>query len=236
SQELGRQPPQKLLPARVLSVGVGGLGSPAALYLASAGVGTIGICDDDRVGLSNLQRQILYRTSDIGRPKTEAAREKLKALWPDGAVRVPAERFTEKNARETVRQYDVVLEGSDNFETKFLANDACVAEGKPLVIGGILRFDGQVQTVLPGKGACYRCLFERPPPAGTCPSCAEAGVIGALAGLVGCIQAAEAIKLLLGIGESLSSRLLTVDALGGKFREVPLARRPGCSACGHLTS
>ncbi len=231
-KEVGGRGQEKLLASSALVIGAGGLGSPAALYLAAAGVGRIGLVDFDTVSLSNLQRQILYGTKDVGRPKVEAARERLRALWPEAKLDIRRERFSEENARPLVRRYGVVIEGSDNFDTKFLANDACVAERVPLVMGGILRFDGQILTVLPGESACYRCLFERPPPPQACPSCAEAGVIGALAGVLGALQATEAIKILLGIGEPLASRLLAADTLRGSFREVPVGRRPGCEACG----
>jgi len=231
-REVGGKGQEKLLGSSALVIGAGGLGSPVALYLAAAGVGRIGLIDFDTVSLANLQRQILYRTKDVGRPKVEAAAERLSALWPEAKIEIRRERFSEGNARRLVRQYGVVIDGSDNFDTKFLANDACVAEKIPLVMGGILRFDGQILTVIPGKSACYRCLFERPPPPQACPSCAEAGVVGALAGVLGALQATEAIKLLLGIGEPLASRLLTADTLRGSFREVPIGRRAGCEACG----
>ena len=233
-KEVGGIGQEKLLAARVLLVGAGGLGSPAALYLTAAGVGTLGLCDFDTVSLSNLQRQVLYETGDVGAPKVERAAARLRGIWPGVKLDLIREKLTPENARETIRNYDVVIEGSDNFETKFLVNDACVAEGKPAVIGGILRWHGQVISVVPGRGACYRCLFERPPPPGSAPTCAEAGVVGALAGLVGSLQAAEAIKLILGIGTPLSSRLLTIEALAASFREVPLGRREGCAACGSM--
>lgn len=230
-REVGGVGQEKLLSSKVLLIGTGGLGSPAALYLTAAGVGTLGLCDFDSVSLSNLQRQVLYGTQDVGHPKIERAAGRLRGIWPEVKLDLIGERLTPENARRLIRGYDVVIEGSDNFETKFLVSDACVAERKPAVIGGILRWHGQILTVVPGH-ACYRCLFERPPPAGTAPTCAQAGVIGALAGLVGSLQAAEAIKLLLGIGEPLRSRLLTIEALGAVFREVPLGRRESCEACG----
>lgn len=230
-REVGGVGQEKLLSSKVLLVGAGGLGSPAALYLTAAGVGTLGLCDFDDVSLSNLQRQVLYGTEDIGHPKIERAAERLRGIWPEVKLDLIGERLTPENARRLIRGYDVVIEGSDNFETKFLVSDACVAERKSAVIGGILRWHGQILTVVPGA-ACYRCLFERPPPAGAAPTCAQAGVIGALAGLVGSLQAAEAIKLLLGIGEPLQSRLLTIEALAAAFREVPLGRRESCEACG----
>lgn len=234
-KEVGGAGQEKLLASKVLIVGAGGLGSPAALYLTAAGVGEIGLCDFDEVSLSNLQRQVLYDTADVGKPKTRCAAARLRGLWPGVKLNLHDEKLTPENARPLIRDYDLVLEGSDNFETKFLVSDAAVLEDKPAVIGGILRWHGQVLSVVPGK-ACYRCLFERPPPPGTTPTCAQAGVIGALAGLVGSIQAAEAIKLLLGIGEPLQSRLLTIEALEATFREVPLGRREGCETCGPQAS
>lgn len=234
--ELGEAAQERLARGRILLIGAGGLGSPAALYLAAAGVGILTIIDHDQVALSNLQRQILFGTSDVGEFKAPQAAERLARLGSGTQVRALAKRFTPEDARALVREHDVVIEGSDNFETKFLANDACVAERVPLVTAGILRFDGQVMTVIPGAGGCYRCLFENPPPAGACPTCAEAGVVGALAGLMGSLEACEAIKLLAGFGVPLTGRLLTVDGLRARFREIPLARRPGCSACGEAAA
>jgi adenylyltransferase/sulfurtransferase len=217
--------------SKVLIVGAGGLGSPSAIYLALAGVGTIGLVDFDVVEISNLQRQILHHTADIGRPKLASARDNIHAYNPDINV-VPHEvRLESDNAREIIGQYDLVVNGADNFATRYLVNDACYLEGKPLVDGSILLFDGQTTVFIPGEG-CYRCLFPSPPPPGMVPNCAEAGVLGALTGLVGSIQSTETLKLLLGIGETLSSRLLLVDALSMSFREVKLRRNPACPLCG----
>jgi thiazole biosynthesis adenylyltransferase ThiF len=222
---------EKLKAARVLIVGAGGLGSPAALYLAAAGVGTIVLADADRVDATNLQRQIIHRSEDIGLPKVESARRRLAELNPNVRVEVIAERLTSANAREVIRAVDVVLDGSDNFPTRYLVNDACVLEGKPLVYGSIFRFDGQVSLFAPG-GPCYRCLFADPPPAGLVPNCAEGGVVGALPGIIGSLQALEAIKLLLGTGETLQGRLLLFDGLRMSFREVELRKDPDCPLCG----
>ena len=222
---------EKLQAARVLIVGAGGLGSPAALYLAAAGVGTIVLADADRVDATNLQRQIIHRSEDIGLPKVESARRRLGELNPNVRVEVIAERLTSANAREVIRRVDVVLDGSDNFPTRYLVNDACVLEGKPLVYGSIFRFDGQVSLFAPG-GPCYRCLFADPPPAGLVPNCAEGGVVGALPGIIGSLQALEAIKLLLGTGETLQGRLLLFDGLRMSFREVELRKDPDCPVCG----
>jgi len=220
-----------LMQAKALIVGAGGLGSPSAIYLALAGVGTIGIVDFDVVEISNLQRQILHHTSDIGRPKLESAKDNIAAYTPDVNVVMHSDRLESDNAMEIISQYDVVINGADNFATRYLVNDACYLAGKPLVDGSILIFDGQATVFIPGEG-CYRCLFPEPPPPGMVPNCAEAGVLGALTGLVGSIQATEALKLILGIGESLSSRLLLIDALSMNFREVRLRRNPSCPLCG----
>jgi thiazole biosynthesis adenylyltransferase ThiF len=222
---------EKLKAARVLIIGAGGLGSPAALYLAAAGVGTIVLADADRVDATNLQRQIIHRSEDIGLPKVESARRRLAELNPNVRVEVIAERLTSANARAVIRGVDVVLDGSDNFPTRYLVNDACVLEGKPLVYGSIFRFDGQVSLFAPG-GPCYRCLFADPPPAGLVPNCAEGGVVGALPGIIGSLQALEAIKLILGTGETLQGRLLLFDGLRMSFREVELRKDPDCPVCG----
>ena len=229
--DVGSKGQRNLLGAKALIVGAGGLGSPSAIYLALAGVGTIGIVDFDVVEISNLQRQILHHTSDIGRPKLESARDNIKSYNPDTNVVLHEVRLESHNAREIISQYDLVINGADNFATRYLVNDACYLEGKPLVDGSILIFDGQATLFLPGQG-CYRCLFPEPPPPGLVPNCAEAGVLGALTGLVGSIQATEALKLILGIGESLVSRLLLIDALSMSFREVRLKRNPSCPLCG----
>ncbi len=229
--EIGGKGQQKLLSSRVLIVGAGGLGSPAALYLAAAGVGTLGIADFDDVEASNLQRQIIHTTRDLGRPKVFSAAAKLRDLNPDVKVVPHPLRLTSANALDLLAAYDVVVDASDNFPTRYLANDACVLLGKPLVHGSIYRFDGQATVFLPGQG-CYRCLFPSPPPPGAVPTCAEAGVLGVLPGIIGTIQAVEVIKLLLGIGETLAGRLLIFDALAMAFHEVRLRRNPACPVCG----
>jgi adenylyltransferase/sulfurtransferase len=221
----------KLRNARLLIIGAGGLGSPAAIYLAAAGVGTIGIVDSDRVELSNLHRQILHTESAIGRPKVESARAMLKALNPMIQVETHPERLTAENIEGLIRDYDLVVDGSDNFPTKFLINDACIFADKPLSLAGIHRFEGQVMTIVAGQGPCYRCIFIEPPPPGAIPSCEEAGVFGAVAGLAGCIQAVEVIKLILGLGETLVGSILRIDALQGSFRTVPVNRNPHCPVC-----
>jgi len=229
--DVGSKGQRSLMQSKALIVGAGGLGSPSAIYLALAGVGTIGIVDFDVVEVSNLQRQILHHTSDVGRTKLDSARDNLKAYNPDVTMVAHQERLEAHNAREIISQYDLVINGADNFATRYLVNDACYLEGKPLVDGSILIFDGQATVFIPGEG-CYRCLFPAPPPPGMVPNCAEAGVLGALTGLVGSIQATEALKLILGIGESLSSRLLLIDALSMSFREVKIKRNPACPLCG----
>ncbi len=229
--DVGSRGQRALLQSKALIVGAGGLGSPSAIYLTLAGVGTVGIVDFDVVDISNLQRQILHHTKDIGRPKLESAKDNLKAYNPDVNVVLHEDRLESHNAREIIGQYDLVINGADNFATRYLVNDACYLEGKPLVDGSILIFDGQATVFMPGEG-CYRCLFPSPPPPGMVPNCAEAGVLGALTGLVGSIQSTEALKLLLGIGESLSSRMLLIDALSMSFREVRLKRNPACPLCG----
>ena len=229
--DVGSQGQRKLLQSKALVVGAGGLGSPSALYLALAGVGTIGIVDFDIVDLSNLQRQILHHTADVGRPKLQSALDTIKSYNPDTNVVLHDARLESGNAMEIIGQYDLVINGADNFATRYLVNDACYLLGKPLIDGSILIFDGQATVFIPGEG-CYRCLFPSPPPPGMVPNCAEAGVLGALTGLVGSIQATEALKYILGIGESLSSRLLLIDALSMSFREVKLRRNPACPLCG----
>ncbi len=230
--EVGGKGQKRLLSSRILIIGAGGLGSPAALYLAAAGVGTIGIVDMDVVDLSNLQRQIIHTTEDLDRPKVESAREKIAGLNPDVTVTTYPFALTAANAREIVAGYDVILDGTDNFPAKFLINDLAVMTRKPLVHGGILRFVGQVLTVLPGESACYRCLFREPPPAGAVPTCSEAGVLGVIAGVIGTIQATEAIKILLEKGHLLTNRLMTYDALTTTFRPVSVRRSPKCPVCG----
>lgn len=234
--EVGGKGQKKLSQAKVFLIGAGGLGCPAANYLGAAGVGTIGIIDSDVVDMSNLQRQILHHTPDIGRLKTLSAKEKIQALNPDVQVNTYDERLTAQNARELISQYDVVIDGVDNFPAKFLINDACYMENTPLVHGGILRFEGRVMTIMPNESACYRCIFKNPPPPGVVPTCQEAGIIGVVAGIIGTIQATEAIKLILKIGQPLTDRLLDFDALTTTFREIHVKRNPSCALCGPQAS
>ena len=231
-KEVGGKGQERLLRSKVLVVGAGGLGAPAVLYLAAAGVGTIGIADGDAVDLSNLQRQVIHFTDDVGRPKVESAREKVARLNPDVRVVLHHGRVAADNIREVIEPYDFVLDGTDNFPAKFLINDACVLYDKPFSHAGILRFDGQTTTVLPRRSACYRCLFLSPPPAGAVPSCSQAGVIGGMAGVIGTIQALEAIKHVLGLGGLLTNRLLVFDARVMTFREIRVKRNPACPVCG----
>ena len=231
--EVGIDGQRRLKAARVLCIGAGGLGSPAALYLAAAGVGTIGIVDFDDVDLSNLQRQILHGTKDIGRSKLESARDRLRDANPNIEVELHECRFSSENASELVARYDLVVDGSDNFPTRYLSNDVCVFARRPNIYGSIFRFDGQSTVFAPHLGGpCYRCLFPEPPAPGTIPNCAEAGVLGVLPGIIGMVQAIEAIKLILGVGEPLIGRLLHFEALKMKFRELKLRRDPQCPVCG----
>ena len=230
--EVGMEGQQKLKAARVLCIGTGGLGSPLALYLAAAGVGTLGLVDFDVVDFTNLQRQVIHFTSDVGRPKLESARQKIAAINPFVNVKPFETRLTSQNALEIFRDFDIIVDGTDNFPTRFLVNDACVFTGKPNVYGSIFRFEGQASVFATKEGPCYRCLYPEPPPPGLVPSCAEGGVLGILPGLVGLIQATEAIKLILGSGDPLIGRLLLVDALGMKFRELKLRKNPECVVCG----
>jgi adenylyltransferase/sulfurtransferase len=230
--EIGVAGQQRLKAARVLCVGAGGLGSPAALYLAAAGVGTLGLVDFDAVDLSNLQRQILHATSDVGRPKLESARARLQAINPHVRIELHPKALRAANAIDLVSAYDIVLDGSDNFGTRYVVNDACVIAGKPNVYGSIFKFEGQAAVFAVPSGPCYRCLHPDPPPAGLVPDCAEGGVLGILPGVVGTLQATEAIKLLLGVGEPLVGRLLLYDALKMRFREVKLPKDRDCPACG----
>ncbi|HEX3866381.1 MAG TPA: molybdopterin-synthase adenylyltransferase MoeB [Gemmatimonadaceae bacterium] len=223
---------QRLKRSRVLLIGAGGLGSPLALYLAAAGVGTLGLVDFDVVDVTNLQRQILHGTKDVGRSKLASARDRIADVNPHVHVESYETRLTSANALEILRDYDVIVDGTDNFATRYLTNDACVLLGKPNVYGSIYRFEGQVSVFATSTGPCYRCLFREPPPPGLVPSCAEGGVLGVLPGIVGTLQATEVIKLLLGIGEPLIGRLLLIDALGAGFRKVSLRRDPLCPACG----
>jgi sulfur-carrier protein adenylyltransferase/sulfurtransferase len=230
--EVGMEGQQRLKAARVLCVGTGGLGSPLAFYLAAAGVGTLGLVDFDVVDASNLQRQIIHSTKDIGRKKLDSAEEKLVALNPALNVVKHETMLSSANALDILKDYDIVADGTDNFPTRYLVNDACVLLGKPNVYGSIFRFEGQASVFATETGPCYRCLYPEPPPPGLVPSCAEGGVLGILPGLVGMIQATEAIKLILGKGESLAGRLLLVDALNMKFRELKLRKNPECPVCG----
>jgi adenylyltransferase/sulfurtransferase len=230
--EVGLEGQKKLKAARVLAVGAGGLGSPLALYLAAAGIGTLGVADFDVVDESNLQRQVLFGVSDIGRSKPDAAAERLRGLNPDLTFRPFRERLTASNALEVLRDFDIVADGTDNFPTRYLVNDACVLLGKPNVYAAIYRFEGQASVFGTPGGPCYRCLHPEPPPPGLVPSCAEAGVLGVLPGLLGVIQAAEVVKLVLGRGETLAGRLLLVDVLAMRFREIELRRNPACAVCG----
>jgi len=230
--EIGAEGQQRLKAARVLCIGAGGLGSPASLYLAAAGVGTIGLVDFDAVDASNLHRQILHGTKDIGRPKLASARDRLHDINPNVHLEAHETSFAEGNALDLVKAYDVVLDGTDNFPTRYLVNDACVMAGRPNAYGSIFRFEGQASVFAAKDGPCYRCLHPEPPPPGLIPSCAEGGVLGVLPGIIGTIQATETIKLLLGIGEPLIGRFLIYDALRMKFREVRLPKDPDCPVCG----
>jgi len=222
----------KLKAAKVLCIGTGGLGAPLGQYLAAAGVGRIGLVDFDRVDLTNLQRQILFSTGDVGRPKIEAAAERLRGLNPDIQIDTYETMLTSANALDILRPYDLVVDGTDNFPTRYLVNDACVLLGKPNVYGSIFRFEGQATVFGYPGGPCYRCLYPEPPPPGLVPSCAEGGVLGVLPGIVGSIQAAETLKLIIGKGEPLVGRLLLFDALGMRFRELKLRKNPDCPVCG----
>lgn len=229
--QVGSNGQRKLLDSKVLIIGAGGLGGPGALYLALAGVGTIGIVDFDVVDMSNLQRQILHQYNDVGQRKVYSAQKTINSYNPDIKVITHDLWLTSDNAKEIINGYDMVINGADNFPARYLVNDACYLLGKPLIDGSILIFDGQSTVFIPGQG-CYRCLFPSPPPPGMVPNCAEAGVLGSLTGLVGSIQATETIKLILGIGDSLSSRLLLIDALSMDFREVKIKRNSECPLCG----
>jgi adenylyltransferase/sulfurtransferase len=234
--EVALEGQKRLKRARVLTVGAGGLGSPLALYLAAAGVGTLGIVDFDVVDESNLQRQIIHGTSDLGRPKMESAREKIEDINPNVKVEAFEEALTSENALEIFEDFEVIVDGTDNFPTRYLVNDACVLLGKPNVYGSIFRFEGQASVFYAEEGPCYRCLYPEPPPPGLVPSCAEGGVLGILPGAIGTIQATETVKLLLGIGEPLIGRLLLYDALSMRFREMKLRKDPDCPVCGENPS
>jgi molybdopterin/thiamine biosynthesis adenylyltransferase/rhodanese-related sulfurtransferase len=227
---------KKLKQARVLTIGAGGLGAPLAMYLAAAGVGTLGIVDFDVVDESNLQRQIIHGTSDIGRPKMESARDRINDINPNVHVEAYEEALSSENALEIFKDFDVIVDGTDNFPTRYLVNDACVLTGKPNVYGSIFRFEGQASVFWAKEGPCYRCLYPEPPPPGLVPSCAEGGVLGILPGAIGTIQATETVKLILGIGEPLVGRLLLYDALGMSFREMKLRKDPNCPVCGENPS
>src|ERR1700728_2717548 len=230
--EVGMEGQQKLKAARVLCIGAGGLGSPLALYLAAAGVGTLGIVDFDVVDYTNLQRQIIHSTADVGGKRLDSAADKLMAINPYLNLRTFDTKLTSANALDLFRQFDFVADGTDNFPTRYLVNDACVLTGKPNVYGSIFRFEGQASVFATKEGPCYRCLYPEPPPPGLVPSCAEGGVLGILPGLLGVIQATEVIKLILGAGEPLVGRLLLVDALAMRFRELKLHKNPECPVCG----
>jgi molybdopterin/thiamine biosynthesis adenylyltransferase/rhodanese-related sulfurtransferase/molybdopterin converting factor small subunit len=230
--EVGVDGQRKLKAAKVLCIGAGGLGSPVAMYLAAAGVGTIGLVDFDVVDFSNLQRQILHSTPDVGKPKLQSAKEKLNALNPEVEIRTHEVALSSKNALELFAPYDVIVDGTDNFPTRYLVNDACVLLGKPNAYGSIFRFEGQASVFATKDGPCYRCLYPEPPPPGLVPSCAEGGVLGVLPGMIGLVQATEAVKLIMGIGEPLIGRFLIYDALKMRFRELKLRKDPDCPVCG----
>lgn len=230
--EVGLQGQERLKRGSVLLVGAGGLGSPVALYLAAAGVGRIGLVDFDRVDASNLQRQVLYGTSDVGRKKVEIASGRLRELNPHVEVSLHGQRLSAENATPIFRDYDIIVDGADNFSTRYVTNDASALLGKPCVHGSIFRFEGQAAVFHAGHGPCYRCLYPEPPPPGTAPSCAEAGVLGVLPGVIGTIMATEVVKLLLGVGQTLLGRMLLFDALAMRFRELRLQRDPACALCG----
>ncbi len=234
-QSVGVEGQRRLKAARVLIVGAGGLGSPTALYLAAAGVGTLGLVDNDVVDVTNLQRQLLHGTRDVGRPKLESARDRLHDVNPHVTVELHAAWLTSANALDIIRQYDIVIDGTDNFATRYLVNDACVLLAKPNVHGSVFQFDGQASVFATADGPCYRCLFPVPPPPGAVPNCAEGGVLGVLPGLIGTIQALETIKLIVGIGETLAGRLMMIDTLSMRTHTVQIDRDPTCPACGTRT-
>lgn len=232
-KEVGAKGQKKLLNAKVLIIGAGGLGAPAALYLAAAGVGTIGIADADEVDLSNLQRQVIHTTRDLGKPKVESARETMNVINPDVTVNTYHTFVTGENIIDLIKDYDFILDGTDNFPAKFLINDACVMAKKPFCHAGIIRFKGQLMTYVPGQGPCYRCVFKNPPPKDAVPTCKQAGVIGAMGGIIGSLQAMEAVKYIIGQGDLLTGYLLTFDALKMDFRKVKLlGDTHNCAVCG----
>ena len=230
--EIGGKGQEKLLSAKVLIIGTGGLGSPCAYYLAAAGVGTLGLVDSDNVELNNLNRQILHNTQNVGKPKVKSAEEKLKLLNPDIKINPYQIRLTSENILDIIRDYDFIIDGSDNFPTRYLVNDCCVISNKPYSHAGVLRFDGQAITVLPKESACFRCLFPEPPPPDAVPSCQQAGILGTVAGILGLIQATEAIKFILGKGELLKGKLLVFNALEMSFRKINVPRNKNCPVCG----
>lgn len=232
-KEIGAKGQKKLLEAKVLIIGAGGLGAPVAMYLAAAGVGTIGIADADEVDLSNLQRQIIHGTADVGKAKVRSAKETMEAMNPDVKVNTYRMFVTSENIRELIREYDFIIDGTDNFPAKFLINDACVMEKKPFSHAGIIRFKGQLMTYVPGQGPCYRCVFKDPPPKDAVPTCKQAGVVGAMGGVIGSLQAMEAIKYIIGKGELLTGNLLTYSALTNEFHKIKLPKPNGkCPVCG----
>ena len=231
-QEVGVKGQKKLLNASVLIIGAGGLGAPAALYLAAAGVGTIGIVDADEVDLSNLQRQVIHTTNDVGKAKVKSAAETMEAINPDVTVKTYRTFVDSTNIMDLIKDYDFIIDGTDNFPAKFLINDACVMAGKPFSHAGIIRFKGQLMTYIPGEGPCYRCVFKNPPPKDAVPTCKQAGVIGAMGGVIGSLQAMEAIKYIIGKGELLTGKLLTYDALKMEFHTIKLPKDHHCAVCG----
>lgn len=231
-KDVGVEGQVKIMGSKVLIIGAGGLGAPVSLYLAAAGVGTIGIVDADEVDLSNLQRQIIHFTKDVNVPKVESAKEKIIAINPDVCVKTYHEYVVAANITDIIKEYDFVVDGTDNFATKFLINDACVLVNKPFSHGGILRFTGQTMTIVPGESACYRCVFQKPPPKNLVPTCSEAGVLGAIAGMLGTIQATEVLKFITGTGKLLTNSLLSFDALNMDFRKITLKHNAKCPICG----
>jgi len=229
---VGVEGQQKISEGKVLVIGAGGLGSPVLFYLAAAGVGNLGIADDDVVDLTNLQRQIIHFTGDVDKPKVESARDKIERLNPDVTVDIHRGIVDSSNILEMITEYDIVVDGTDNFPSKFLINDACVIAKKPFSHAGILRFDGQIMTVVPGESACFRCVLPEPPPPDLVPSCSQAGVLGVVAGVIGTLQATEILKYIIGVGELLTNRLLIVDAMDMVFSEVQIDKRPDCPVCG----
>ncbi|HEC24592.1 MAG TPA: molybdopterin-synthase adenylyltransferase MoeB [bacterium] len=234
--EVGGKGQERLLSSKVLLIGAGGLGAPCGYYLGAAGIGTLGIVDFDTVDLSNLQRQIWHGTADVGRYKVDSASDSIARINPDVSVITYKEKIDSKNIKDLIKDYDVIIDATDNFPTRYLINDACYFMRKPLVYGSLFRFDGQATVFLPGEGPCYRCLFPAPPPVGLVPSCQESGVLGVLPGIIGAIQANEAIKIILGVGKTLNGRLLIYDALDMRFTEMKLRKDKACPLCGENPS